>query len=150
MSKRKDRERAESGIVFREGKLLSDDLKPTIVRKPIAVSDNSRNWLQRIGRSAIQAMGYQNQVQLLSDSLDEGRITGRDLRKKIADNAPAEMRKGAEKLKAKRQPITVDNLLKEYRSEEQFKLLASRVGLTEAWFIALAEIECEKWQKPQE
>ena len=131
MSKRKDRERFEqTGKVFRNGKTVS-------------VSDADRDRMQRVGYNVLQAMSTGNQIKVLRDSLHQGRLSSGELRKTLEDNAYKEMRKGVDKLRKKNKPVTVDVLLDEYQKDKDFRELAAEVGLNEAWFVALAEKECE-------
>ncbi len=128
MSKR-DKERFEqTGKVFRNGELVN-------------ISEAERKRMHRAGYNALQAMGTGNQIKVLRDSLHQGRLKSSKLRKTLEDNAHVEMRKGANKLHKKKEPVTVDALLREYRKDSDFRELASEVGLDEAWFIALAEKE---------
>ena len=134
MSKR-DRMRAEqTGKVFRNG----EEVEAPIVRE---VSDAERKRMQQRGEDELQKMGTDNQIKVLRDSLHEGLLKPGKLREALMDNAYKEMRKGADKLRKKGKPVTVDNLLEEYRKNEEFRELATEVRLDEAWFIALAEKE---------
>ena len=134
MSK-KDRVRAEqTGKVFRNGGLVD-------APKARKVSDAERERMQRVGYDKLQAMSTGNQIQVLRDSLHQGRLKPDKLRKALEDNAYKEMRKGADKLRKKGKPMTADALLEEYHKDKDFQELANEVGLDEAWFIALAEKE---------
>jgi len=130
---RKDRERVQqTGKAHRGGSVVTVKDIPKV----------EQDRMQRVGESALQAMNTGNQVKVLRDSLHLGKLSRGKLRKTLEDNAPKEMRKGAEKLRKKNKPVTVDALLEEYRKDTAFKALAEEVGLDEAWFIALAEKEC--------
>lgn len=132
---KKDRERSEqTGKVFRNGKLVD----VPVVRE---VSDAERGRMQQRGLKVLLTMDTSNQIKVLHDSLHQGRLKPDKLRKSLEDNACKEMRKGADKLRRKGKPVTVDALLEEYHKDKDFQKLASEVGLDEAWFVALAEKE---------
>ena len=134
MSKR-DRERTQqTGRVFRSGEMVS-------VPKGREVSDADRERMQQVGHNTLQAMRTNDQIKVLRDSLHQGRLSPSKLRKALDDNAHKEMRKGADKLRKKGNPVTVDVLLKEYHKDRDFRELATEVGLDEAWFVALAKKE---------
>lgn len=94
---------------------------------------------QKIAQKMISA-SFDTQIKLLKLAPPEA------VRKAIEDNAPKEMHEGAGKLNREGKPVTVDNLLEDYRHETEFKELAEKAGLAESWFIALTEKECEKWR----
>lgn len=132
MSK-KDRERAtQTGMVFRDGQL---------------VDAKSIQRMQKIGVRVLERLGTKNQIKVLRDSLHTGRITADKLRKELEENAYKEMSKGARKLAKKHKDVTVDALLKEYRDDENFQALADEVGLTEEFFVGVAEAECRNWSQ---
>ena len=132
----KDRKRAETtGLVFRDGKYVD----ATEARE---LSDKEKATIHQVGYSAMQAMGTGNQVKLLRDSLRLGKLSPAKLRDALENNAPKEMRKGAEKLRKQGKPVTVDALMTEYRKDRDFRELAAEVGLDENWFIELAKKEC--------
>jgi len=128
---KRDRERFEqTGKVFRNGEMVN-------------ISDVDRERIHRKGYSALQAMSTSNQIKVLRDSLHQGLLKPDKLRKTLENNAYKEMRKGADKLRKKNKLVTADTLLKDYYESDDFRKLAAEVGLDEAWFIALAEKECE-------
>lgn len=134
---RRDRERfQQTGKVFRGGSMV--DVK--------GIPEKTHERMQNVGESALQAMSTGNQVKVLRDSLYQGRLSPGKLRRTLEANAPKEMRKGADKLRKKNKPVTVDALLEEYRRDMAFKALAEEVGLPESYFIALAERECNSGQ----
>ena len=138
---RQDRERfKQTGKVFRNGALV--DAPVVDAPKVREVSDADRDRMQRVGYNTLKTMSTSNQIEVLRDSLHQGRLSSSKLRKALEDNAYKEMRKGADKLRKKNKPVTVDVLLEEYRKDRDFRELAAEVGLDEAWFIALAEKEC--------
>lgn len=130
MSK-KDRERAaQTGMVFRDGQL---------------VDAKSVQRMQKTGVRLLERLGTRDQIKVLRDSLHTGRITAGKLKKELESNAYKEMEKGARKLAKKHKDVTVDALLKEYRDDKNFQSLADEVGLTEEFFIGVAETECRNW-----
>lgn len=132
---RRDRERFEqTGKVHRGGSLV--DVKD--------IPRDTHERMQNVGERALQAMDTGNQVKILRDSLHLGRLSPGKLRRTLEAKAPKEMRKGADKLRRKNKPVTVDALLEEYRRDTAFKALAEEVGLAESYFIELAERECNK------
>lgn len=135
---KRDRERFEqTGKVFRGGVLVD-------MSKANQISDEDRGRMRQRGYSALQAMDTGNQIKVLRDSLHLGKLSPAKLRKALEDNAHKEMRKGADKLRKKGKPVTVNALLEEYRKDRDFRELAIEVGLNEEWFIALANKECAK------
>ena len=133
---KRDRERfASTGMVYRNGVLVD-------AAKTRDVSEADRERMQKVGYNALQAMNTGNQVKVARDSLRQGKLSPGMLRKALEDNAPKEMKKGADKLRKKGKAVTIDALLEEYRNDRDFRELATEVGLDEAWFIALAEKEC--------
>jgi len=133
---KKDRERVErTGMVFRDGKLVS-------VKE--AMSDRDRERIHYTGKAVLQASSTSSQVKVLAESLRTGRLSPSKLRKALKDNAPKEMRKGADKLIKKGKSLTVDSLLEEYRKDKEFQNLASEVDLDENWFIELAKAEIKR------
>ena len=125
---RKDRERIE--------RLQSGKEKPF----------RNENRLMDTGVKVLQALSKDKQVDVLNEYIGTGKLSKGKLRETLEDKAPHEMRKGIRKLKKKNRPVTVDNLLEEYRKDKPFQQLANSVGLDEKWFInlALEEIANEK------
>jgi hypothetical protein len=131
MGKKANRERAAGGTFFRSGR---------------PVSDAERERMHKVGDKVLQKMSTKDQVQVLADSLHQGRVTKGKLRGELSRNAVIEMRKGGDKLRKKKKPVTVEALLEEYRDPKNSKLrgLASEVGLGESFFVKLAEAECRR------
>ena len=96
------------------------------------------------GVSILKHQSTNKQVDFLGGAIAEGRLSQSKLRDTLEKNAPKEMRKGIEKLVKKGKVPTVDLLLEDYRRNQSFQKLASSVGLTEEWFIKLAENEMAK------
>ena len=96
------------------------------------------NRAKRQAVSGLKKLSTEDQIALLSQSLDKGWLSTRELRRQLERNAPNEMRKGRDRILREGKTPTVDLLLEEYRSSG-LKPLAERVGLDEAWFVALAE-----------
>lgn len=135
---KKDRERFEqTGKVFRGGVMVS-------ISEANRISDADRERIHQRGYNALQALNTSNQIKVLRDSLHLGKLSPGKLRKALEDNAHKEMQKGADKLRKKGKPVTVDTLLEEYHKDRDFQELATEVGLNEEWFIALANKECTK------
>ncbi|MBU2249376.1 MAG: hypothetical protein KKD77_21690 [Gammaproteobacteria bacterium] len=82
------------------------------------------------------------QLEFLSQALDSGSLSTRELRRQLEGNAVKEMHKGVIRITREGRIPTVDELLEEYRSETEFQGIAARVGLDEPWFVALAESVC--------
>lgn len=107
--------------------------------------------MERVKNTAVhslQRFSTSNQIKFLADSMHQGRLPASQLRDALKSNARKEMHKGAEKLAKKKKEVTVDKLLEEYRKDKEFQKLADEVGLDEAFFIRLAELECDKWKVP--
>jgi len=100
--------------------------------------------LTGIAVSAIQRQSTDKQVDFLHGAIAENRLSHSKLRQQLETNAPKEMRIGILKLLKKGLAPTVDLLLEEYHREKSFQKLAASVGLTEEWFIKLAETEIAK------
>lgn len=109
------------------------------------ISQRNGDRMQKARVATLQRSSTAKQVGFLADSLHSGRLTARELRRALENNAYIEMRKGAEKLVKKKKAVTVDALLKEYRKDKAFQQLAAEVGLDEAWFVKLAESVCRRW-----
>ena len=132
---KKDRLRFEqTGKVFRNGELVD---APKVREFSVA----QRERMQKAGQKELQSMGTSNQIKVLRDSLHEGRLKPDKLRKALEDNAYKEMKKGADKLRKKGKPVTVDALLEDYDKDKDFQQLADEVGLDRTWFVVLAEKE---------
>jgi len=101
--------------------------------------------LAKVAVQAISRQSTDKQVDFLHGSLAEGRLGHSKLRRTLEDNAPKEMRIGIQKLVKQGKTPTVDLLLEEYRREKSFQKLAASVGLTEEWFIKLAEEKLKEW-----
>jgi hypothetical protein len=129
MSHRKDRERAEKGLLFRDGKLVDPK-----------VADKMRS----VGAAALKAMPTVNQIGVLANRLHSGKMSHDQLRKALEGGAPSEMRKGADKLIRQNKVLSVDALLEEYHNDKEFQALAAEVGLDESYFVNLAEQEIKK------
>ncbi len=116
------------------------------LEEPIAphrtVTEEDRNRIHKVGYSVLRAMNTSNQVKVLRESLRLNKLSPDRLRKALEDNAGREMQKGANKLRKRSKPVTVDALLEKYHKDVGFQELAAEVGLDEAWFTALAEKEC--------
>lgn len=125
---RRDRERLQ--------RILSGEEK--------SISEQKRGELAKTAVSILQRESTDKQVSFLQGAIGEGRLKQSKLRQTLEANAPKEMRKGIEKLVKKGKIPTVDLLLEEYRREKSFQKLAGGVGLTEEWFIRLAENEMSK------
>lgn len=97
----------------------------------------------RAGVRYLQSRTVDQQIRFLSDALDSGRLMKHELKDALEKYAHSEMSLGADRLQKKGEPVTVDALLAEYREDTGLKKLADRVGLDEAWFVALAEAECQ-------
>jgi hypothetical protein len=102
--------------------------------------------LMASGVKVLQALSTNKQVDVLNASIGTGKLKSGKLRETLENKAPHEMRKGVQKLIKKHKPLTVDNLLEEYRKDKPFQQLANSVGLDEQWFINLAEQEIENAQ----
>ena len=132
MGNKAARERAAQGQFRRGGRL---------------VSEAERDRMHSVGEKALQHMSTGDQIQVMIDSVRQGRLSKADLRGKMSSNAVVEMRKGADKLrKKKKKPVTVDELLKEYRAPEnrKFRQLCNEIELPESFFVGLAEAECAR------
>lgn len=126
---REAREQAEAGgQVFRDGQW---------------VDAGKIEKMQERGVGKLKKMSTGGQVGVLSESLRTGKLSADELRYELETNAKKEMRKGAEKFRRKGKAVTVENLLEDYYEHEDFRELAASVGLDEAWFIKLAEEECQ-------
>lgn len=112
--------------------------------KPI--SEKTRERVVKAGTSILKHLSFNSQVNVLAESLRTGRMSREYLQSVLKENAPSEMRKGIIKLNNKGQALTVDNLLKEYRSDKGFQDLANEVGLSEQYFVDLATSELEAWR----
>lgn len=134
---RQERERAESGILFRDGKLIDAS---EVVRH---VSEKDLQEMHERGEKKLKSLKTNKQIKVLADSLHQGRISAGHLRATLEDGAKKEMKKGVRRLRSKKKEITVDELLKEYRDKKNWELkeLAEEVGLDEQWFIAFAQKE---------
>jgi len=110
----------------------------------LSISAAARDRATQAGVSAVQHFSASKQVQFLADSLHSGHMTPSSLRKALEKNAPAEMRKGADKLIKKNRPVTIEALLEDYHKDKLFQATAAEVGLDEAWFTILAERECAR------
>lgn len=106
-----------------------------------SISEQKRGELANVAVSILQRQSTGKQVDFLNGAIGEGRLKQSKLRQTLEANAPKEMRKGIEKLVKKGKVPTVDLLLEEYHREKAFQKLAGSVGLTEEWFIQLAEEE---------
>ena len=104
-----------------------------------SISEQKRGELAKEAVSILQRQSADKQVDFLNTAIGEGRLGHSKLRRTLETNAPKEMRKGIEKLVKQGKVPTVDLLLEEYRREKSFQKLAGSVGLTEEWFIILAE-----------
>lgn len=106
-------------------------------------SQANRASVVSTGVKAVQAGSTNSQVSFLNQALTEGRLSEHKLRDELKKNAVKEMAKGAAKLRKQKKPVTVDNLLEEYRRPDNagFRALAARVDLSEAWFVQLATEE---------
>lgn len=102
--------------------------------------------LRETGVKILQALSTNKQVDVLNAAVGTGKLKNSKLRDALESKAPNEMRKGVQKLIKKHLPLTVDNLLIEYRKDKPFQQLANSVGLDEQWFIKLAEQEIENVQ----
>ncbi len=132
---KKDKERFEkTGMVFRDGKLVRQEVIEKVAKVAVVV---------------LQSQSVSNHVKFLSEALDEGRLSADKLRKSIEGEAPRNMRSGAKKIIKAGKALTVDSLLTDYYNEDGFRALATRVGLDEAWFRRLAESECQYWESRQ-
>lgn len=138
MGNRKNRERAESGQLFRDGKLVD---KSEVVRP---VSESERLDMHNRGEKKLRSMGTNKQIHMLAESLRTGRISRDYLRSALEKGAREEMAKGARRLRRKNREVTVEALLHEYRESKNWELreLSDKVGLGEDWYIRLAEAEC--------
>lgn len=94
---------------------------------------------------ALQALSTKRQIEFLSESLRTGRLRPEALRSQLMANAYTEMRKGIKKLGREGRDITVDALLESYHSEVEFRELAEKVGLDEAFFVNVAKNEMRRW-----
>ena len=110
----------------------------------VAISAEEREKATNRGVAVLQKLTLGQQIDALSTSAAVGTRSPAAIRKALEANAPKEMRKGADKLARKNKPVTVDALLKEYRSNKKFQEMAAGVGLDEMWFMALAEKECAR------
>lgn len=139
MSKKRDRERAEkTGMRHRNGSLISTKDAQKVV------TDKERVRMERVGTSIIETASTSSQVTIMSEALRTGKLSHSKLRKALEENSPKEMSKGADKLARKGKPVTVDALLAEYRGDRHFQKLASDVGLSEGYFVELAEGEINR------
>lgn len=110
----------------------------TLIRKQVIEK------MATAGTTILKHETTSNQIKFLADSLHSGRLHHDQLRHALMGNAPNEMRIGAEKLRKQGKSITVDNLLEEYWADTEFKELAAEVGLSEDFFVKLAEAEVAK------
>lgn len=113
--------------------------------KVLARNERARGQVANVAVRALQKASTNNQVKVLMESLDTGRLKESKLRNVLKKNAYKEMRKGAELLVEKGKTPTVDLLMEDYWKEKEFRKLASRVGLDSAWFTKIAEDECQRW-----
>lgn len=112
--------------------------------KVLARNERAREQVSGVAVSALKKKSTKSQIEFLSESLGMGELSSSKLRKAFVQNAPKEMRKGAERLIKKGITPTVDLLMGDYRKESKFRELTARLGLDERWFFKLAEDECRR------
>lgn len=119
--------------------------KERVARILAGLEPSMREKMQQAAVTVIQQKSTADQVDFMTQAMNEGRLAPNKVRKQMEQFAPLEMRKGAEKLIKQGKLVTVDNLLEEYRREKAFQKVADSVGLHEDWFIKLAEVEVRKY-----
>lgn len=115
--------------------------------KVLARNERARGQVAGVAVKALQKTSTNNQVRVLMASLDTGRLKESKLRKVLEKNARKKMREGVDKLVERDKTPTVVLLMVEYWKEPEFRALAKRIGLDEAWFTELAEAECKRWEQ---
>lgn len=87
--------------------------------------------------------GIAERIQRLDEMVNTGIVATNRMGRAIMDSAPAEMDKAIRKFKKEGTLVTVDNLMREIRTDTRFQNLCAHSGVPISWFEQLARERME-------